>query len=214
MDSPGFCDRKRSDEENSEHIARFLAGVNPGPHAVLVVMKASDRFHSDLDKAYTEAKALLKKEKLASRMILVFTGGDLLKQDKKTLEDELKKADDKLKEMIKDAGECYVLFNNKAKGGESEKQLEKLLELVRKVTPDGSYLSTDALEKIDIIINDEAERLSNEKKMPKKEAEVQIRKAMAQAEPSDDKLKRAAEVVIHHIHNHRADVVVKICSVM
>ena len=206
MDTPGFCDRWRSDEISTT-ITQFLAGVSPGPHAVLVVMKVSERFNSDIHRAYAEAKMLLGEGNLASHMILVFTGSDLLK-GKKCIESEVERADDRLKEMKKDAGGRSVCFNNKASGSKKNKQREELLKLIRQVSPGGSYLSCPAQKKIAEIIDEKATTTAKKGKG----SEWQIRKAMTESELHDSRLLPFRSAVSEEIRKQEATFTT--CSVM
>nr|KAG5699840.1 hypothetical protein BaRGS_034614 [Batillaria attramentaria] len=112
VDTPGFCDTDptRTDEDIAKVITEFLVGLSPGPHAVLIVINGSQRFKNDDHQAYQEAKKLLG-EKLANRVILVFTGADNLEKDKLDISEELKKVP-KLEKIVKDESKRFCSINN------------------------------------------------------------------------------------------------------
>lgn len=212
LDTPGFCDQKRSDDEISEIIAQFLAGLSPGPHAVLVVIKASERYSSDFDKAYTEAKKLIGEQNLASRIILVFTGGDLLKQNKVDIKTMLAEVRGVLKEMMKDASDRYIVFNNKATGRENKQQLEKLLGLVREASP-MSFLSSLTQIQIEKIVNNASEQMAKDKGIPIEKAHFLVRQSMAEGKHSES-LNAIKPHVKSELLAHKVDVHVNFCFIL
>ena len=211
VDTPGFCDKKRPDEEISQTIAQFLSGVSPGPHAVLVVMKASERYNSDMDRAYSEAKKLLGGEGLASRIILIFTCGDILKEKKVNIESQIKQFFEDSGQMMRDARQRYIVFNNNATGKENEDQLNRLLKLVRSV--DADFLSSLTQQKIEEIINNESTKLSKNKNITIEEARYQVRKEMAESAGSNKKVFAAITSVKESVQTHKVDLHIS-CTIL
>ena len=165
-----------------------------------------------MDKAYTEAKKLLGEEGLASRIVLVFTCGDLLRQKNVDFEAQLKQSFGDLGQMLEDAGDRYILFNNNAVGEESRKQLERLLELVRSAQV--SFLTSTTQEQIEKIIKNESEKLSKNKNMSFEDANYLIRKEMAEAVVASEKLTRAISHVDNGIKAHGLTVQVNLCAIL
>ncbi|KAK7100890.1 uncharacterized protein [Littorina saxatilis] len=217
VDTPGFCDKHRSDESIHKSIAQCLTTTSPGPHAVLVVMSAKERYSKDIVNAYREAKKLIDKQDLASRIILVFTGGDSIKQDNIDFEAQIQQEIAELREMMEDAKMRYVLFNNKATltGLENRKQLEALLQKVREACmPDFTYLSSKLQRDIETIIINESQEIARNKNIPVEEARFQVRQAIAQADEKDEALKKAISHVMEAINTHKVDVHVSLCAIL
>nr|KAG5706177.1 hypothetical protein BaRGS_019504 [Batillaria attramentaria] len=109
-------------------IVQAVAFTHPGPHAILFVLSALNRYTEEEHKVYERVKALFDEE-VTKYIILVFTHGDDLEDEDTTLDDLLKSAPPRMHEVLKECHGRYVLFNNKAK--DKEPQVEVLLEEVR-----------------------------------------------------------------------------------
>ncbi|KAK7486083.1 hypothetical protein BaRGS_00022692 [Batillaria attramentaria] len=149
-DTPGVCDTHRPQEEVHREIAKCCVTVTPGPHAVLMVFKAGDRFTGEEDQAYEELKELFGHE-LTKYMIVVFTGLDMLKKDKIELGSALQKAPPKIGQIIKEANGRYIGFDNEMSWEERAEQGDKLLAMVTKLMVDnrGTYYSNDLMKKFE-----------------------------------------------------------------
>nr|KAG5699842.1 hypothetical protein BaRGS_034616 [Batillaria attramentaria] len=78
------------------------------------------------------------KEELGGNMednlVVVFTMGDFLYRDGVDLSKELETVCDELKEVLREAKERYVVFNNKSPDPEDKKtQVKKLLQVVSEI---------------------------------------------------------------------------------
>ncbi|XP_025082574.1 GTPase IMAP family member 4-like [Pomacea canaliculata] len=146
-DTPGVCDTHRTKEDIQKEIAKCVATVTPGPHAVLMVFKGGDRFTHEEGLAYEELKEIFGPE-LVKHMILVFTGTDNLERDDIDLPTAVQSAPDKLQQVLQEASGRYVGFNNKASWPERAEQRDQLLKVVRQVLKNNNdnYYSNELMK--------------------------------------------------------------------
>ncbi|KAI3684578.1 hypothetical protein L6452_33802 [Arctium lappa] len=130
IDTPGGLFDSSVDAEFAlKEIIHCTNMAKDGVHAFLVVLSVRSRFSLEEQAAINSLQALF--GKIYDYMIIVFTGGDELETDDVTFEDFICDSPEALKEIIRQCGDCCVLFDNKSKD-ESKKanQLQKLLFLV------------------------------------------------------------------------------------
>ncbi|XP_070196892.1 GTPase IMAP family member 9-like isoform X2 [Littorina saxatilis] len=128
MDSPGLYDTHMTQEEICMIIVQSVAGMHPGPHAILYVVRMG-RYTAEEYGAYKRLKALFD-ESISKYMIVLFTGGDMLEQANTTVEAMLKRNTPKeLQEVMQECHGRYAVFNNVAR--DTAPQVEKLFDQVR-----------------------------------------------------------------------------------
>lgn len=127
MDSPECFDVTRSNDDISKTIVQAVDGMHPGPHAVLFVIKI-DRFTDEEYAAYEKFKAVFDAD-ITKYVIIIFTGGDNLEREGKTMEDM--ELPSNLQQVMEECQRRFVVFNNRA--DDKKPQVEKLLELVKSV---------------------------------------------------------------------------------
>ncbi|KAL8053520.1 hypothetical protein ABFX02_05G077200 [Erythranthe guttata] len=129
IDTPGLIDS--GDTEFTEmEIARCVDLANDGFHAIVLVLSLRCRF-SRKEKAIVKFISSFFGPKIIDYMIVLFTGGDQLDDDK-TLDDFLgHDPSEPLKESLRKCGNRRVVFDNKTRD-ESKKseQLKQFLYLV------------------------------------------------------------------------------------
>ncbi|XP_025085202.1 GTPase IMAP family member 7-like isoform X2 [Pomacea canaliculata] len=130
MDSPGLFDTEKTHEEVAALVAKSLATLHPGPTAILYVIPICSRFTEEEKRVYERLKAVLDSS-LTRYMIVVFTRGDDLKREKKTIHEALSTAPDFLRNIIEECSHRYVVFDNTA--AEKQSQVEELIEKVRRL---------------------------------------------------------------------------------
>ncbi|GKD92736.1 immune-associated nucleotide-binding protein 9-like protein, partial [Tanacetum coccineum] len=96
IDTPGMFDSSLDPETIGEQIVRCLNMGKDGLHAVLVVFSICSRFSKEENAVVSSLVALFGK-KIYDYIIIVFTGGDELEDDGKSLEDFLRGSPDALK---------------------------------------------------------------------------------------------------------------------
>ncbi|WOG81590.1 hypothetical protein DCAR_0100741 [Daucus carota subsp. sativus] len=134
IDTPGLFDCSVKTEFTVKEIAKCINMAKDGVHAVLVVLSVKTRFSEEEEAVVNSLKALFG-NKLTDYMIIVFTGGDDLEDDEKTLEDYLGDECPKpLQKLLDQCGNRRVLFDNKTRNQEKkDQQVQELLYLVNLV---------------------------------------------------------------------------------
>ncbi|XP_070182490.1 GTPase IMAP family member 9-like [Littorina saxatilis] len=130
-DCPGLYDPSRKREKVSVDIIQTLASLHPGPHAFLFVIRAG-RYTEEEAAAYTRMKALFD-ENIKKYIIVVFTGGDDLEKEGKSMEDLLQSAPKALTELLEECNQRYVVFNNNAREEDKDAQVGVLLDIIRRM---------------------------------------------------------------------------------
>ncbi|KAH9725249.1 Immune-associated nucleotide-binding protein 9 [Citrus sinensis] len=134
IDTPGLFDSSTEFEYVSKEIVKCIGMAKDGIHAVLLVFSVRSRFSQEEEAAVHHLQTLFGK-KIFDYMIVVFTGGDDLEDNEKTLEDYLGLECPKpLKEILKLCDHRCVLFDNKTKYKvKRTEQVQQLLSLVNAV---------------------------------------------------------------------------------
>ncbi|KAK7490651.1 hypothetical protein BaRGS_00018068, partial [Batillaria attramentaria] len=127
MDSPGLYDTSKSQDEICTVIVQAVAGMHPGPHAILYVVKLG-RYTAEEFGAYRRLKAIFD-DSITNFIIVLFTGGDELERKNKTFADLMQNAPKELHQVLQECGNRSVVFNNRA--SDPTPQVEQLLERVR-----------------------------------------------------------------------------------
>lgn len=125
---------KVSEEDwTKKEVKSWITQAGGKPSAVLVVIRCDGRYTAEEYKIYKQLKTVLGGN-MKGNLVVVFTIGDFLKGEKTELEESLKNAGTELKEVLQDATNRYVVFDNKAGDKEKKDQVTKLLEVVKKIT--------------------------------------------------------------------------------
>lgn len=131
MDTPGLADTKGRDDVIGQLITRSLLAVHPGPHAVILCIRCDDRFTEMEYKVFQALKDIFG-EKMTSYLIVVFVGADSLLGV--TFEDQLKDhKSTRLKSLLQEADNRYVLFNNRGDQFTKNQQVNRLLIQVKSI---------------------------------------------------------------------------------
>ena len=136
MDCPGLYDTSKTQQEISVIIVQAVACTHPGPHAILYVIRLG-RFTAEEFGVFNRLKALFD-ENVVRYMIVLFTGGDDLEKEGKTLADLMQRAPNELIQVIEECGHRCIVFNNNAKN--TKPQVEELLKLVRKMNEENGHV--------------------------------------------------------------------------
>ncbi|XP_070197329.1 uncharacterized protein [Littorina saxatilis] len=130
MDCPGLYDTGKNHEQIGTIIVQAVAGMHPGPHAILYVVRMG-RYTAEEYGAYKRLRALFD-ESISNYMIVLFTGGDQLEHENTTVEQILSKNSPKeLLQVFNDTNRRYAVFNNIAQ--DTQPQVERLFQQVREM---------------------------------------------------------------------------------
>ncbi|KAK7465976.1 hypothetical protein BaRGS_00037463 [Batillaria attramentaria] len=115
--------------------------LRPGPHAFLFVIDGDRSFTNVEYQSYLHVKTFFG-EDITKHMIVVFTRGDILHG---TIEERLSHASERLRQLLSECGNRYVVFDNK-----DHSQQPQLLEMVSKlVDQNGDVWSTKSTREKD-----------------------------------------------------------------
>ncbi|CAH8312141.1 unnamed protein product [Eruca vesicaria subsp. sativa] len=134
IDTPGLFDIALSAEFISKEIVRCLTLAEGGIHSVILVLSARTRMTQEEESTLSTLQALFGSQILAY-VIVVFTGGDVLEENKETLEEYLgRDCPAFIREVIKLSSNRMVLFDNRTYDERKKaEQVHKLLSLVEKI---------------------------------------------------------------------------------
>uniref|UniRef100_A0A0E0CLZ9 AIG1-type G domain-containing protein n=1 Tax=Oryza meridionalis TaxID=40149 RepID=A0A0E0CLZ9_9ORYZ len=131
IDTPGLFEMTITSEDAGKEIVKCMSMAKDGIHAVLMVFSATSRFTRE-DSSTIETIKEFFGEKIVDHMILVFTYGDLVGENK--LKSMLNNAPEYLQKTVELCKNRVVLFDNMTKDRWlQEKQLENLLDVVDSV---------------------------------------------------------------------------------
>lgn len=164
IDTPGFFDTERSEEEMKPQMLKCIIECTPGPHAFLIVL--------EVEKFTVHEQAVIEKilqsfsEEAFKYSIVVFTHGDQLPDD--TSIKEFVKQNTNLNHLLqKCGGRCHVVDNKYWKTGDGNTyrsnkfQVAELLNSIDKMIEGnkGSYYTNDMLQEVKRKMQGEEERI-------------------------------------------------------
>ncbi|KAI3376256.1 hypothetical protein L3Q82_016761 [Scortum barcoo] len=181
IDTPGFFDAERSEEQMKPEIVKCITECAPGPHAFLIVLKV-ERFTEHEKAVITKIFQYFSEDALKYAAI-VFTHGDQLPKgikieefigQKKNLSDLVKKC----------GGRCHVVdnkyWNNRQQNEYRSNlfQVEELLNTIDKMVMEnnGDYYTNDLFQDVEKEIQKEEDNIKQSSvNMPVKEIRQQAK---------------------------------------
>uniref|UniRef100_A0A671UQ39 AIG1-type G domain-containing protein n=1 Tax=Sparus aurata TaxID=8175 RepID=A0A671UQ39_SPAAU len=152
IDTPGFFDTHRSEEELKPEMVRCITECAPGPHAFLIVLKV-ERFTEHEQEVIKKIQENFSEDAL-KYAVIVFTHGDQLPEGE-TIENFVSQ-NKNLRDLVeKCGGRCHV--HNEEDDYRSNKfQVEELLNTLDKMTEanQGRYYTNEMLQ----VVKRETER--------------------------------------------------------
>ncbi len=121
-DTPGFCDTELEEHTIQQQYHSILQKCNSDHSAFLLIIKA-DRFTEEERKTVENIEKLLGQKRLEKNWLL-FTRGDELEDEKKTIKEFIDDTE-ALKKLVQKYDQRYHVFNNKKRG--PTEQVKKLI---------------------------------------------------------------------------------------
>ncbi|XP_045919870.1 GTPase IMAP family member 7-like isoform X1 [Micropterus dolomieu] len=186
IDTPGFFDTDRSEEELKSEIVSCITKCAPGPHAFLIVLK--------VEKVTEQEQAVINKisqyfsEEAFKYATVVFTHGDQLREGWK-IEDFVCK-NKFMNDLVKKCGgRCHIVDNKywnkipKDKYRSNRFQVEELLNTIDKMVMEnnGSCYTNEMLQAVEKKIQEEEEQircLSKNKRETREQGKVTMFKRL------------------------------------
>ncbi|XP_051258448.1 GTPase IMAP family member 7 [Dicentrarchus labrax] len=161
IDTPGFFDTDRSEEDLKPEIVRCITECAPGPHVFLIVLKV-EKFTEHEQAVITKICQYFSEDAL-KYAVIVFTHGDQLPEGMK-IEEYADQSED-LSDLVKKCGgRCHVVdnkyWNQQDEYRSNQYQVEELLKTIDKtVLANDGYYTNEQLRDIEKAIQKEEERI-------------------------------------------------------
>uniref|UniRef100_A0A3B4U2U3 AIG1-type G domain-containing protein n=1 Tax=Seriola dumerili TaxID=41447 RepID=A0A3B4U2U3_SERDU len=162
IDTPGFFDTNRSEEELKSEIARCITECAPGPHAFLILLKVekyTEQEQAAIDKIHKSFS-----EEAFKHAVVVFTHGDQLPGGIKI--DEFVSQNKNLSDLVKKCGgRCHVIDNKYWKNNQEEEyrnnkvQVTQLLNTIQVMVDKGGCYTNEMLQAVEKKIQQEEEHI-------------------------------------------------------
>ncbi|XP_059415065.1 GTPase IMAP family member 8-like [Carassius carassius] len=182
VDTPGFFDTPdevNTDEQVKKEIARSVYLSSPGPHAFLIVLRATDRF-TEHEQQILQMIEMMFGQEVLKYSIVLFTHGDQLKG--KSIEN-LIKGNSRLRHLVQECGDRFHVFNN-----EDQNNREQVTDVLKKIDTmieqnGGGHFSNQMYEDAQRFRQEEEKRRKREEEERKVENErVRVQNITAEYE--------------------------------
>ncbi|KAM4565294.1 GTPase IMAP family member 7-like [Fundulus diaphanus] len=164
IDTPGFFDTDRTEEDLKPEVMRCLTECAPGPHVFLIVLKV-DKFTKHEQQVITKIREHFSEDAL-KYAVIVFTHGGQLPEGMKI--EEFVHQNNNLSNLVKMCGSRCHVFDSKHWNGEEQDvyrsnqfQLEAFLQTIDKMIEDkhGSYYTNDVLKHVEEKIQEQEKQI-------------------------------------------------------
>lgn len=108
IDTPDPVNSNLTPEELKTEIEKWKRVASPGPSAILLAVRCDVRYTAEEYDIYKKIKAAWADDSFKHVLVIAFTFGDRQDTD---LDEELKTVCPELKNVLKDSGGRYALFN-------------------------------------------------------------------------------------------------------
>ncbi|RVE62152.1 hypothetical protein OJAV_G00154330 [Oryzias javanicus] len=178
VDTPGFFDTSRSEEDMKREIVKCITECAPGPHVFLIVLKV-DKYTAQ-EKAVVERMTQYFSEDALKFTVVLFTHGDQLPEET-TIKEFVQKSKALSHLVEKCSGRCHVVdnkyWNNSQQGDYRSNtfQIKELFNSIDKIVElnNKGYYTSDMLQAVTTKLEKEKARLPPEES-PQKAKEALI----------------------------------------
>ncbi|TNN72042.1 GTPase IMAP family member 7 [Liparis tanakae] len=178
IDSPGFFDTDRPEEEMKSEIVRCITEFAPGPHVFLIVLRV-ERYTAHEQAIVTKVNKYFSKEVFQFAIVL-FTHGDQLPKGE-TIESFIRDNKPMMELVAKCGGRCHVVDNKYWDDNPQEEyrnnqvQVKMLLKTIEEMVEanEGRCYTNEMLQAVEETIKQEEELI---RKSPGNMSEGEIRK--------------------------------------
>ncbi|CAJ1053249.1 GTPase IMAP family member 9-like [Xyrichtys novacula] len=166
IDTPGLFDTRFGMDKTAKDISQCITYASPGPHVFMVVIRLG-RYTEEEKQTVQRIQEIFGQAADRYSMVL-FTGGDELEVEEKTIEGFLAQSPELLAIVAQCNGQYHV-FNNRKKKERS--QVTELFQKIRKIVQKngGSHYTNEMFQEAERAFEEEERRIQKEK-------EEQIRK--------------------------------------
>ncbi|XP_041841549.1 uncharacterized protein LOC121639989 isoform X3 [Melanotaenia boesemani] len=164
IDTPGFFDTEKSEEDLKPEIMSCMTECSPGPHAFLIVLKV-DKFTQQEQEVVSKICQYFSEDAL-KYAVVVFTHGNQLPEGMKI--EEFVSQNQKLSDLVERCGgRCHVFDSKYWKNNEPDNyrsncfQLEALLCTIDEMVMEknGGYYTNDVLQNVEKQIQKQEEQI-------------------------------------------------------
>ncbi|XP_072018159.1 GTPase IMAP family member 4-like [Amphiura filiformis] len=153
VDTPGLFDTTRKNIDVLTQLTRFLLFTQPGPHAIIMVMRVG-RMTAEFQQT-AELLVKLFKEDVYGHMIVLFTGKDDLEEGEMTFEEYLDSLPPNIREFVNKCGDRCLAFNNRATDQENITQVNALLDMIDDIVQEngGSCFVSELQKELGLLVD-------------------------------------------------------------
>ncbi|XP_022625637.1 GTPase IMAP family member 7-like isoform X2 [Seriola dumerili] len=174
IDTPGFFDTNRSEEELKPEMARCITECAPGPHAFLILLKVEK--YTEQEQAVINNISQYFSEEAFKHAVVVFTHGDQLPEGMKI--EEYFKDNKGLCDLVEKCGDrCHVIDNKYWNNNQQDEyrnnkvQVAELLNTIQAMVDKGGCYTNDMLQRVETKIQQE-EKLIRQSSPDMSETEI------------------------------------------
>ncbi|XP_072232290.1 GTPase IMAP family member 7-like, partial [Leuresthes tenuis] len=166
IDTPGFFDNHKNEEDLKAEIAKCITECSSGPHAFLIFLKV-EKFTEHEKQIISKIKETFSEEAF-KHAVVVFTHGDQLVEGMTI--GEFVRGDEDLQDLLeKCGGRCHVVDNKYWKNNQQDEyrnnqiQVGNLLNTITEMvnTNNGGYYTNEMLQAVNGLIQEEERRIQS-----------------------------------------------------